>query len=44
MKPPIWLVEDRPSIADTLVYTPATDGYCRKEADRSFGRGVPRPG
>ncbi|HEJ9097673.1 TPA: two-component system response regulator CreB [Serratia odorifera] len=37
MKPPIWLVEDEPSIADTLVYTLESEGF----QVRWFERGEP---
>ncbi|PVF13675.1 two-component system response regulator CreB, partial [Yersinia pestis] len=34
MKPLIWLVEDEPSIADTLIYTLESEGFTLRWFDR----------
>lgn len=40
MKPLLWLVEDEPSIADTLIYTLESEGF----QVRWFERGEPAAG
>lgn len=38
MKPLIWLVEDEPSIADTLIYTLESEGFTLRWFDRGNRR------